>query len=306
VADVAVFDDRVCQLGEGPYYDERSDRAGWVDIIGRAVRWRELSSGVTGELPVGADVGAAVPRAAGGLVLCLPDGPALLDPDGSIRPLGGYAEADAEAERAAGAWVPPAGGAIQPPRRSNDAKADPAGRLWLGTMAYDETPGASALYRLDPGAAGPIRMFGGVTISNGLGWSPDAATMYYIDTATGRIDSFDYDLGTGLPSGRRTFATIDPDDGGPDGLCVDAAGGVWVALHGGSAVRRYTPDGRLDRIVPEPTPRVTSCAFAGPGYRLLLITTAADGRPDGETGAGLTYAYQPGDVVGRPVDRYAG
>jgi sugar lactone lactonase YvrE len=303
---VAVFDERVCRLGEGPYYDDRSDRAGWVDILGRTVRWRELAGNGAGELAVADHVGAAVPRRGGGLVLCLPAGPTLLDPDGSVHPLGSYAEADAEAERAAGPWVRPAAAAGQPPRRSNDAKADPAGRLWLGTMAYAETPGAAALYRLDPGAAGPTRVLGGVTISNGLGWSPDATTMYYVDTPTGRVDRFDYDLGTGLPSGRRPFATVDPADGAPDGLCVDADGGVWVALWGGSAVRRYTPAGRLDRVVALPTPQVTSCAFAGPDYRLLLITTAAAGRPAADTAAGLTYRYEPGDVAGRPVDRFAG
>jgi sugar lactone lactonase YvrE len=222
----------------------------------------------------------------------------LLDPDGSVRPLAGYAEADT----AAGVPRPTDPGRM----RSNDAKADPAGRLWLGTMPYDESPGAAALYRLDPGAAGPIRVLGDVTISNGLGWSLDASTMYYIDTATGRVDTFDYDIGTGAIAGRRPFVEIDPADGHPDGMCVDAEGAIWVALWQGSAVRRYTPDGRLDRVVPTPTPKTTSCAFAGDGYRLLIITTAAMGRPAADTAAGLTYAYEPGDVVGRPVDRYAG
>jgi sugar lactone lactonase YvrE len=296
MADVAVFDERVCQLGEGPYYDERAGRASWVDILGRAIRWREPASAATGEIPVAEDVGAAVPRRGGGLVLCLPAGPALLDEDGWIQPLGSYAEAD----EAAGALLD------GPRLRSNDAKADPAGRLWLGTMAYDETPGAGALYRLEPDATGPTRVLGDVTISNGLGWSLDAGTMYYVDTPTGRVDAFDYDLGTGEIANRRTFAEIDPADGSPDGLCVDAEGGIWVALWDGAAVRRYAPDGTVDRAVALPTPQVTSCAFGGAGYGQLVITTAANGRPADDTAAGLTYVYQPGDVVGRPVDRYAG
>lgn len=290
-----VFDDRVCQLGEGPYYDDRTGRVGWVDILGGCVRWRDLATGETGELAAGGHVGAAVPRAAGGLVLCLPAGPVLHEPDGQRQHLGTFAEAD----RAAG--LPADAGA--PARRANDAKADPAGRLWLGTMAYDETAGAGALYRLDPGSFVPVRVLGDITISNGLGWSPDGRLMYYIDTPTGRVDVFHYDPETGSLEGRRAFATVEEGAGKPDGLCVDAAGGVWVALFGGGAVRRYTPDGALDRVVEVGTPLVTSCAFAGRDFDQLIITTARLQRS--EAAAGLTYVHTPGDVVGRPVDRYA-
>ncbi|HKA69919.1 MAG TPA: SMP-30/gluconolactonase/LRE family protein [Actinomycetes bacterium] len=292
---VAVLDARRCALGEGPHFDDRTGRFGWVDILGSRVLWSRPEDGTAGELSVPGHVGAAVPRRDGGLVLCLPAGPALLDPDGALRALGSYADADT----AALGTAPRRGPAL----RSNDAKADRAGRLWLGTMAYDETPGAGTLYRLDPGAPGPVRVLGDLTISNGLGWSPDGTVMYYVDSPTGRLDAFDYDLDTGTLGRRRTFATIDA--GFPDGLCVDADGGVWVALWRGSAVRRYRPDGRLDRVVPVPTPQVTSCAFGGNGCRTLVITTAAVDLPD-DAAAGLTYAHIPGDVVGLPVDRYAG
>ncbi|HKD95958.1 MAG TPA: SMP-30/gluconolactonase/LRE family protein [Micromonosporaceae bacterium] len=292
---VAVFDARRCALGEGPYFDDRTGRFGWVDILGSRVLWSRPADGSTGELSMPGHVGAAVPRRDGGLVVCLPAGPALLDPDGTVRALGSYSDADAEALGAA----PPPGPAL----RSNDAKADRVGRLWVGTMAYDESPGAGALYRLDPGAPGPVRVFGDLTVSNGLGWSPDGTVMYYIDSPTGGVDAFDYDPDTGTLSGRRIFAMI--DTGFPDGLCVDADGGVWVAIWLGSAVRRYRPDGRLDRVVPVPTPQVTSCAFGGDGFRTLVITTAAVDQPDDDA-AGLTYAHIPGDVVGLPVDRYAG
>ena len=297
MAEVSVFDGRVCRIGEGPHYDERTGWVVWVDILGARVLWRDLAGAEVGESPTDGHVGAAVPRRDGGLVLCLPAGPVLVDPDGTVRPLGTYAEADA----AAGVSRP----VDTPTLRSNDAKADPAGRLWLGTMAYDSTPGAGALYRLDPGADTPRRILSDVTISNGLGWSPDSATMYYIDTPTRRVDAIAYDIDAGELGERSTFATIDDDGAFPDGLCVDAEGGVWVALWNGSAVRRYAPDGRLDRVVPLPTAFVTSCAFAGEEFATLVITTAAGSRAaDGN--AGLTYSYEPGDVVGRPVDRYAG
>jgi sugar lactone lactonase YvrE len=295
-----VFDDRVCRLGEGPYYDDRTGRVGWVDILGRVVLWRELDSGATGSLATAGHVGAAVPREGGGLVLCLPEGPVLRDPDGGHRRLGTFADAD----RAAGRTGSGGGPAL----RANDAKADPSGRLWLGTMAYDESPGAGALYRLDPGAPGPVRVLDQVTISNGLGWSLDGTLMYYVDTPTRRIDVFDYDGQTGTVAGRRPFAVVEDGAGSPDGLCVDAAGGVWVALWGGGAVRRYAPDGGLDRVVPVGTPLVTSCAFAAPAYDLLIVTTASGPSGDrrSDPAAGRTYRYAPGDVSGLPVHRYAG
>jgi sugar lactone lactonase YvrE len=148
-------------------------------------------------------------------------------------------------------------------------------------------------------------VLGDLTISNGLGWSPDRSTMYFVDTPTGRVDAFDYDPGTGAIGHRRPFAVLGARDGSPDGLCVDAAGGVWVALWNGSAVRRYTPAGDLERTVTLPTPQVTSCAFVGDRLDLLLITTAADGRAD-DPAAGRTYVHRPGDVTGLPTDRFAG
>jgi sugar lactone lactonase YvrE len=281
-----VFDDRRCDLGEGPHCDERTGRMWWVDVFGRRILWRDLSSGERGALSTPAHVSAAVPRRSTGLVACLPQGARLVAPDGRISPLVDFPPSPE-------GW---------PTLRSNDAKADPRGRLWLGTMAYDETPGAGALYRLDPGGT-LVRVVPDVTISNGLGWSPDGSTMYYVDTPTRRIDTFAYDMAAGELGERRVFAAV--DRGFPDGLCVDAEGGVWVALWNGSAVRRYAPDGHLDRTVELPTPLVTSCAFAGDGFATLVVTTAAHGRPDDDA-AGLTYAYVPGDVVGTPVDRFAG
>jgi sugar lactone lactonase YvrE len=289
---VEIFDDRRCRLGEGPFYDERTDRVWWVDILGRRLLWRAFASGEAGELHLDEHVGAVVPDRDDGLVVCLPAGPAGL--------------AGAALAATTGPVVPaplarfPAEPPGSPSLRANDAKVDPAGRLWLGTMAYDETPGAGALYRLDPGTDRLHTMVEGVTISNGLGWSPLGPLMYYIDTPTGRVDVFDYDPDSGAISDRRRFVQV--EGGHPDGLCVDADGCVWVALWDGRAVCRYTPDGDLDRIVAVPTPRVTSCAFAGADLRTLVITTAA-GSDDDDT-AGRTYAYRPDDVMGRPVDRF--
>ncbi|WP_213450250.1 SMP-30/gluconolactonase/LRE family protein [Rhizomonospora bruguierae] len=276
-----VFDERRCELGEGPHRDERTGRFWWVDILGSRALWRADDDSV-GEFALPGHVGALVPRAAAGHVACLPEGPATVDENGAVTPLASY----------------PSGPPEGPAMRSNDAKADPVGRLWLGTMAYDETPGAAALYRLERGGALTTTLTG-LTISNGLGWSPDGRTMYHIDTPTGRVDAYPFDMATGALGERRTFATI--DRGSPDGMCVDAEGGVWVALWGGGAVLRFTPDGTLDATIEVPTPQVTACAFGG---ETLVITTAAVGRPD-DPAAGLTYAIEPG-YAGPPVDRFAG
>jgi sugar lactone lactonase YvrE len=301
-ASVTVFDARRCELGEGPHYDERTGRVWWVDIYGRRVLWRDLAGDGHGEFATGSDVGAAVPRRNGGLVLGLADGPVCTDDEGHSGPaLATFAAADA-AGGVSYAGLTPDGRA--PRRRSNDAKADAAGRLWLGTIAYDDAAGAALLYRLDPGAVTPRPVLDGLTISNGLGWSPDGTRMYHVDTPTRRIDVHDFDPATGEISGRRPFADIDV--GYPDGLCVDADGGVWVALWEGGAVRRYAADGQLDREVRLPTPRVTSCAFAGVGFGTLVITTAAQGQPADDPYAGRVFRHEPGDVVGLAVDRFDG
>jgi sugar lactone lactonase YvrE len=278
-----IFDARACQLGAGPYFDDRTGRAGWVDVAGRRVLWRDVESGEVGEIPTPAEVSAAVPRTNGGLVLLLAEGPALADPDGTLHVLDPYDD--------------PEPGVLV---RCNDAKADPAGRLWFGTMSRDLSTPRAALYTLEPGTVTPRKVLDGVTVSNGLGWH--GTRMYYTDTLTDRIDVFDYDPATGAIEGRRPFAELRH----PDGLCVDADGAVWVAMFGAGTVRRYTPDGALEREITVPTPQTTSCAFIGPAYDTLIVTTAARGEHRETPGAGVTYQRRFSDVVGTPADRFAG
>jgi sugar lactone lactonase YvrE len=188
--------------------------------------------------------------------------------------------------------------------RMNEGGCDPDGRFYCGSMAYDARPGAGTLYRLDPDASTTV-VLRGVTISNGLEWTPDGGRAYYVDTPTGRIDLFDYDRDAGL-TGRRPFVSVPADDGHPDGLTVDAEGGVWVALYGGAAVRRYTPDGRLDLVVELPTPHVTACTFGGPDLDELFITTSQENlAPGSDPLAGSLFRASVG-VTGRPVREFAG
>jgi len=268
---VDIFDSRECRLGEGPHYDERTQRVYWVDILNSLILWRAFDGGDSGSIPTAGHVGACVPRESGGLAVCLPEG--VIDPE-------------------TGTWLAryptPTEGL-----RSNDAKADPRGRLWHGTMAYDEGQGRGALYRLDPDSSESKLMLEGATVSNGMGWSPDGRTMYYIDSPLKRVDAFDFDMDTGTLRNRRPFATI--DDGFPDGMCVDAEGGLWVAIWMGHKVIRFLPDGSPDRVLDLPVPKVTSCAFAGPRLDTLIVTTV-----------GTTYSFKIDDVQGAIVDRFAG
>jgi sugar lactone lactonase YvrE len=248
-----LFVDARARLGEGPVWDARSGRLVWVDIEGRALHSTDPGTGTTTTHPMPLRIGIAVPRQSGGFVAALEDGFHAIDPDGQTQLIAAVATASGRL-------------------RFNDGACDPAGRFLAGTMAYDYAPGAGALYRLDLDLR-VIRLLDGVTISNGLGWSPDGGTMYYVDTPTRRIDAFDYDVATGALSRRRSFVDID-GDGRPDGLCVDVDGAVWVALWPGWSVRRYLADGTLDAVLPVPVAKVSSCAFGGPSLDELFITSA--------------------------------
>jgi sugar lactone lactonase YvrE len=183
--------------------------------------------------------------------------------------------------------------------RMNDGACDQQGRFFCGSMAYGAAPGRGALYRLDPdGTVHPVHS--GITISNGIGWSPDGSRAYYVDSGTGRVDVCSPDLVE-----RRPFVTVPETTGTPDGLTVDADGGVWVALWGGSAVHRYSPDGELDQVVSLPVAQVSSCAFGGEDLDTLFITTSREGLSDPEPAAGALFAVQPG-TKGLPTLTFAG
>lgn len=273
--------------GEGPVWDPRRRELLWVDISDGVIHRFDPETGADLPHHVGQPVGAVAPRASGGLVLALRDGFAMLEGE-HLRWI-----ADTEAER--------------PTNRMNDGKVDPAGRFWAGTMAFDARPGAGSLYRLDQDHR-VHTMLTGLTISNGLGWSPDGSRMYFIDSGTGGVDVFDCDT-TGAIRGRRRLVAIAPEDGLPDGMAVDTEGFLWVALWGGWAVRRYAPDGSLERVIDLPVSQVTSCAFGGPDLSDLYITSAAmdlsQEQLEREPHAGSLFRCRPG-VRGQAVERFRG
>jgi sugar lactone lactonase YvrE len=276
-------------LGEGPHWDERTGELLWVDITqGRIHAWSPPNDSVRTET-FDVEVSAVVPRSGepGHVVAA---GHRLLLRDGEHERVVAAVEEDL------------------PDNRFNDCKCDPQGRLWAGTMSKTRTPGTAALYRLVAGHD-LERVIAGTTISNGLAWSPSGDTMYFIDSTTQRIDAFDFDGATGDIANRRTVVEIDPNDGLPDGMTVDAEGGIWVCLFGGAAIRRYAPDGTLDAKIPLPTTNPTSPAFGGPDLRTLYITTArhrlTPAQLAAEPLAGAVLSLEPG-VTGLPANRFGG
>jgi sugar lactone lactonase YvrE len=273
----------VAYHGEGPVWSERWGGLRWVDMFAGDVLSLADSGGID-RRHVGTIAAVLRPRRRGGAVIGVERGFALEDADGMLTHLGELWSDDNV--------------------RMNEGGCDPDGRFYCGSMAYDHRPGAGALYCLDPD--GSVRVvLGSVTISNGLEWSPDGSRAYYNDTPTQRTDVFDYDGESGL-TGRRRFVEIPPEVGGPDGLTVDEEGGVWVALYGGGAVRRYTPEDMLDEVIEVPARRVTACTFGGQDLDQLFITTSREGlEPDEDPLAGSLFRSSVG-VAGLPVREFAG
>lgn len=272
----------VAHHGEGPVWWPDGSGLRWVDMIAGDV----LTLGGNGAIDrahVGEVAAVVRPRRDGGAVIAVERGFVLEDPDGTRTVLDPV-------------WADPG-------VRMNEGGCDPDGRLWCGSMAYDQVPGAGSMHRLEPD--GSVRtVFGDLTISNGLEWSPDGALAYYNDTATHRVDVFDYDRQAGL-TGRRPFVQL-TDTENPDGLTVDGEGGVWVAFFGGGQVRRYDDRGRLDAVVEVPTPQVTACTLGGPQLDQLFITTSRqDMQPGQDPLAGALFTVDAG-VRGRPVREFAG
>jgi sugar lactone lactonase YvrE len=275
------------ELGEGPMWDARSGRIAWVDILGRRVHLTDPLTGATESIETPLDVGAIAARAKGGFVAALQDGFWVIG-DGQPRRITTIPEA-------------------RPGLRFNDGKCDPAGRFWAGTMAYDQAAGAAALYRLDADGRS-TRVIDGVTISNGLDWTIDATTMYYVDSPLHRIDAFDYEPSTGEISNRRIAIQVAAEAGTPDGLTLDAEGGIWVALWDGGAVHRYL-DGRLELVIRLPVSRPTSCAFGGVDLDELYVTSAWEGLSGAERRiqplAGSLFRIRTG-IRGLPARSYVG
>ena len=273
------------ELGESPVWDAAARKLRWLDILGEKLLATDPRTGETEAVALGRRPGSIALSDGDGLLVASDRELLLSRPDGT---------------GAAIATLPP-----DRPGRCNDGKPDAAGRFWVGTAS--PTGAADAhLYRFAAGAA-PHPVLDGIAMSNGLGWSPDNRVFYYVDTATRRLDAFAFDLAAGTLSGRRPLLEL-PRGQLPDGLAVDAAGRIWLAVWGGSCVLVVSPAGEIEAQVELPTPRVSSCAFGGPGLTTLFVTTAQEGMSPAERMAdplaGALFAVETG-VPGLPPNRVA-
>ncbi|MCM3659503.1 SMP-30/gluconolactonase/LRE family protein [Georgenia satyanarayanai] len=266
--------------GEGPVWSLEWGGLRFVDMLaGGVLTLRD--DGEVDRITVGKVAAMVRPRANGGYVVATEKGIALAD-DVTAEPTRSIHLTDRENER------------------MNEGGAAPDGSLYIGSMAWDGSDDGGRLYRVMPDGGTEV-VLDPVSISNGLGFSPDHTLAYYADSGPGRIDVFDVD--GGALSGRRRLVSFEDDDGVPDGLVVDSQGSLWVAVNGAGQVRRYSPEGQLLETVEVPVPGVTACTLGGPSLTDLFVTTSREG--DDTPGAGSIYAAAA-DVPGLPVLPFAG
>ncbi len=279
------------QLGEGAYWHDEASLLYWVDIRGCTVNRYDPATRENRSIILQQQVGTVVPARDGQLILGLERGIGRLDPEtGELTML-----ADPEAHLRT--------------NRFNDGKCDPLGRFWAGTLSMIKAPRAASLYCMDLDGR-VTRKLDGVGVSNGICWSADGKTMYYVDTPTQEISAFDYDLGTAAISDRRSIVRIPASEGHPDGMTIDADGCLWVAHFGGWRVSCWDPaTGKRLAEVRVGTANPTSCAFGGRHLKTLYITTARVGlSPEAlanQPGAGSLWVADP-HATGVRATRYAG
>jgi sugar lactone lactonase YvrE len=247
----------VHQLAEGPRWDDLRTTVSWVDIArGRVFEGTLDGDGirVTRRFGFRDTVGAAAPTADGGYAVAAHDRVVVVAADGTRQASAPLIERDDRL-------------------RLNDAAVDPAGRLLVGSIASDKRTGAASLFSLGPDGTTTV-LRSRLNLANGIGWSPDGATLYFADSVPGTLWSASYEVAAGEV---HTWAPlVTRFDGAPDGLCVDSDGRIWVALWNGSQVLCFEPSGEAVAQVLLPVPHVTAVAFVGPARDRLLITSARD------------------------------
>jgi D-xylonolactonase len=275
--------DRVDRLGEGLCWSAREQAVYWTDILGRCVNRLRLEDGRVDSWAMPDMIGWIIEREQGGFVAGLGRRIVAL----TLDPLSIETIADPEPERDG--------------NRMNDAFATPAGAIWAGTMPHSADRPTGALYRLDPDGT-LVHADDGYSISNGPVLSPDGAWLYHTDSLPGLIYRFAV-AADGSLGRRELFIAFEDAWGKPDGMAIDAEGGLWVACWSAGCITRFTPDGARDRSIAVPASRVTNCIFAGDALDRMFVTSAAEGVD--EPLGGALFEIDPG-CTGMPQARYAG
>ena len=278
------------ELGEGPVWCPVSGALYWIDGLGRRIHQYAPASGATQSWSLSRLPGSFALRESGGALIAFRNGLALFDFE-------------------SGAETPIEAGEIDfAEERFNDGKCDRRGRFWVGSMHKGLTDPIGWLYRIDPDRR-VHRVQSGVTLSNGIAWSPDNSTMYHCDSRPGIVFAWDYSIETGRIANRRVFIDYTGLPHGPDGCTVDADGFLWVTEIRAGRIARYTPDAKLERIVRTPMMRPTSISFGGANLDRLYITSMRMGVAPDELARnplyGGLFVAEPG-VRGLPEPRFAG
>lgn len=278
-------------LGEGPFWHGRKRKLYWVDIESKILNIFDPQDRTNRVIHLPGRIGTAAPAAGDEVIVALEDGMYRLDTETEALSQIGDPEPD------------------QPNNRFNDGKCSPEGRFWAGTMSLERKVGNANLYCLHPD--GRIeKKLSDATVSNGLAWSIDRSTMYYIDTQRRNVRAFDYDTKTGNISNERVIIEVPEEIGHPDGMTIDTEGTLWVALFRGAGVGRWDPlTGKLIEKYDVPAKNVTACAFGGDDLSTLYITTARTSTSEADLTrfpqAGGVFALEPG-VRGTPAFEFAG
>ncbi len=266
-------------LGECPTWSVDEQALYWVDINAPSLNRFDPHTGANSAWPMPEAIGCFALREGGGFVTALRDGLWFVDSDGKLR------------RKIADAPYDPAH------HRFNDGRADPQGRFWAGSMNEQRDASTAELYRLDADLA-LTPMIAGITISNGLAWSPDSRTMYHADTSTRTVSAWDFEPLTGDVANRRTFAQFSAETDRPDGGAVDREGCYWSAFYSGGKVVRISPHGEMLAEFPLRAMCPTMCAFGGPDLKTLYVTTARQRRDPAE----LSQLPQSGGIFAMRVD----
>jgi sugar lactone lactonase YvrE len=281
--EIRAISEVVSDLGEGPIWTPETNSVTWTDITQNIFHTANINTGKTLSFGVPSMVGAIAHTKDGHYIAATQKGFARISVDGKYSSLHSFLSDD---------------------MRMNDGKVDPAGRFWAGSMALSFEKDRGALYVLEKDNSYQ-KVLDNITLSNGMGWSPDAQYFYYIDSIPGVLKRFDYDLDTGKISNPKNLITFDTASGVPDGMSVSSDGKIVVALWDGGRIEIYEPTGAKVSEIKLGVSRPTCCTFAGPNLDILIVSTASQGIDrSGEPLAGKILAVTGTGLSGLPTQQY--